>query len=56
MLSPRTGRPKSDKTMSKSIKIRFDDETYNQIEKYCEEHNISRTELIRQVVKSFLAK
>lgn len=55
-LSPRTGRPKSENTMSKSIKIRFDDETYNKMTAYCESQSISRTEFIRQLVKSFLAK
>ena len=55
-LSPRTGRPKSENAMSKSIKIRFDDETYNKMTVYCECHSISRTEFIRQLVKTFLAK
>ncbi len=55
-LSPRTGRPKSENAMSKSIKIRFDDETYNKMTVYCESHSISRTEFIRQLVKTFLAK
>lgn len=55
-MSPRTGRPKSEKTMSKSIKIRFDDDLYNQIIDYCDKNSITYSDLIRDIVKSFFSK
>lgn len=50
MMSPRTGRPKSDSPKNKSIKIRFDDGSYDKLLEYCEKHGISRTEAIRKAV------
>ncbi|MDE6469915.1 MAG: hypothetical protein K2L19_02715 [Eubacterium sp.] len=54
-MSPRTGSPKIDNPMNKSIKIRFDDDLFNQIDNYCKNNSITYAQLIREAVKVFLA-
>ena len=49
-MSPRTGRPKSENPKSIDVKVRFDEENHKRLLKYCESHNITRTEAIRQAV------
>ncbi|OMG49354.1 CopG family transcriptional regulator [Paenibacillus macerans] len=55
-MSPRTGRPKVDNPKSVSIKVRFDEEMNEALIAYCAEHNISRTEAIRQGLKLLLSR
>ena len=54
-LSPRTGRPKADNPKSYSIKIRFDEKTNDALIAYCEKHDITRTEAMRQGLKLLLS-
>ncbi len=49
-MSPRTGRPKSKNPKSIDVKVRFDEENHKRLLQYCESHNITRTEAIRQAV------
>ncbi len=49
-MSPRTGRPKSENPKSIDVKVRFDEENHKRLLQYCESHNITRTEAIRQAV------
>ena len=53
-MSPRTGRPKSENPKNIDVKVRFDQETHEKLLTYCEEHNISRTEALRQGVHLLL--
>lgn len=54
-MSPRTGRPKIDNPMNKSIKVRFDDDLFNQMEDYCKSNSITYASLIRTAVKAYLS-
>jgi len=49
-MSPRTGRP-TDSPKRMQIAIRFDTETLQILDEYCEKENISRAEGVRQAVK-----
>lgn len=53
-MSPRTGRPKSDNPKDINVKVRFDKNEHEELLKYCEEHNITRTEAIRQGIRLLL--
>lgn len=53
-MSPRTGRPKALNPKDIDVKVRFDKELHEKLMKYCEEHNISRTEAIRQGIHLLL--
>lgn len=53
-MSPRTGRPKSDNPKDINVKVRFDKNEHEELLKYCEKHNISRTEAIRQGIRLLL--
>lgn len=55
-MSPRTGRPKIDNPKDVDVKVRFDKELHNRLLKYCEEHNITRTEAIRKGVHLLLSE
>lgn len=55
IMSPRTGRPRSVNPKDVDVKVRFDKELHAKLLKYCEEHNITRTEAIRQGVHLLLA-
>lgn len=55
-MSPKMGRPKSDNPMTKSIKIRFDDDLYEQMLDYCTENSATYAELVRKAVKAFLSE
>ncbi len=54
MMSPRTGRPKSENPKSIDIKVRIDDEMNKKLIEYAAKHNISRTEVIRTGIKMVL--
>lgn len=47
-MSPRTGRPKSDRPKSNDIKVRLDDETHQRLLDYCEAEGITKAEAIRR--------
>lgn len=55
-MSPRTGRPKADNPKSNDIKVRLDDETKRKLDEYCEAHNITRAEAIRQGIHLLLSQ
>lgn len=47
-MSPRTGRPKSEKPKNNDVKVRLDDETHIKLLNYCEKHHITKAEAIRK--------
>lgn len=53
-MSPRTGRPKVDKPKTIEVKARIDEETNNKLIKYCEIHNVSRTEVVRKGIEKVI--
>lgn len=55
-MSPRTGRPKVDNPKSNDVKVRLDDNTISELDKYCLEHNITRAEAIRRGIHLLLDK
>lgn len=54
-MSPRTGRPKAEKPKDIRYSIRLDAETEHRLIEYCEEHNITKGEAIRQGIHLLLA-
>ncbi len=54
-MSPRTGRPKVDNPKFIKYSIRMDAETEQKLIQYCENHNISKGEAIRQGIHLLLA-
>lgn len=48
ILSPRTGRPKAENPKANDVKVRLDDATKAKLDRYCEEHGITRAEAIRR--------
>ncbi len=54
MLSPRTGRPKSDNPKSVDIKVRIEPDLNLKLLNYCKEHNITRASAIRQGIEKIL--
>lgn len=55
-MSPRTGRPKADKPKDIRYSVRLDTETEEKLQKYCNEHNITKGEAIRQGIHLLLAE
>lgn len=55
-MSPRTGRPKVDKPKTVEVKARIDEETNTRLVKYCEEHHVSRTDVVRLGIEKVLKK
>lgn len=53
-MSPRTGRPKSDNPLNVDVKVRLDAATSKQLDEYCEQHAITRTEAIRKGIHLLL--
>lgn len=51
LLSPRTGRPKTENPKSNPIHVRLDDESKIILERYCEQEKIAKTEGIRRGIK-----
>ena len=54
-MNPRTGRPKLDNPKKINYSVRLDAETEKKLQEYCERHNISKGEAIRQGVHLLLA-
>lgn len=55
-MSPRTGRPKVEKPKTIEVKARIDEETNTRLVKYCEENQVSRTEVVRMGIEKVLKK
>lgn len=55
-LSPRTGRPKAENPKKYNIKARFDEDSYNALNAYCDKHQITITEAIRLGIKKLLSE
>lgn len=55
-MSPRTGRPKVDNPKRNDIKVRLDDNTTRELDKYCSENGITRAEAIRKGINLLLKK
>lgn len=53
-MSPQIGRPKVENPKNIDVKVRFDENSYKKLLKYCEEHKLTKTEAIRQGVKLLL--
>lgn len=53
-LSPRTGRPKAEKPKTVEVKARIDEETNIRLEKYCEKHGVTRTDVVREGIETVL--
>lgn len=47
-MSPRIGRPKVENPKSNDVKVRLDDKTNIELNKYCLEHEVTRAEAIRR--------
>lgn len=53
-MSPRTGRPKVDKPKTIEVKARIDEETNGKLIKFCEENQLSRTDVVRMGIEKVL--
>lgn len=47
-MSPRTGRPKSEKPLTVEVKARIDIETNEKLLNYCDKNNVTRTDVVRK--------
>lgn len=52
----KTGRPKSTNPLNIEVKVRFDEKTHKKLINYCEKHQTTRTEVIRQGVNLVIEK
>lgn len=55
-MSPRTGRPRAEKPKDIRYSVRLDEETERKLQAYCETHNITKGEAIRQGIHLLLEK
>lgn len=55
-MSPKTGRPKSDKPKSNRVTVRLDDETFNKLQSYCDKKSIDKAEAIRRGISKLVDK
>lgn len=55
-MSPKMGRPKTDNPKKHEVMVRFDDDTFEKLNSYCERYGIARTVAIRNGVKMLLEK
>lgn len=55
-MSPRTGRPIIGAKKDIDVKVRFDKELHDALVQYCEQNNITRTQVIRESVSCFLQR
>ena len=55
-MSPRTGRPKAENPKVNDVKVRLDDATNEKLEQYCQEHQITKAEAIRQGIHLLLSE
>lgn len=54
MSSKKMGRPKAENPKDNDVKVRLDNETHSKLLKYCEQHNITKAEAIRQGIHLLL--
>lgn len=50
------GRPVIGERKSNDLKVRLDDTTHSLLLKYCEEHNTTKAEAVRQAIHLMLKK
>lgn len=55
-MSPRTGRPKSEKPKTIEVKARIDEETNKRLVDYCDKNRTSRTEVVRKGIDLVLGE
>jgi predicted transcriptional regulator len=55
-MSPRTGRPKAENPKRNDVKVRLDDETAKKLDEYCQIHDMTRAEAIRQGIHLLLVE
>ncbi len=53
---PRRGRPKAENPKCNDLKVRFDDNTLIQIDEYCKEHGVTRSDAIRRGIDMLLGQ
>lgn len=55
-MSPRTGRPKSEKPLTIEVKARIDIETNKKLIEFCKQSGMTRTDVVREGIKRVLNK
>lgn len=55
-MTPRTGRPKTSNPKMYEIKARVDEQTNNEINDYCKQNRITRTQAVRKGIELVLGK
>ena len=50
-MSPRTGRPKTEKPLTVEVKARIDVETNQKLIDYCNANNVTRTDVVREGIQ-----
>ena len=55
-MSPRTGRPKSDKPLTIEVKARIDIETNKKLEEFCKQSGMTRTDVVRKGIEKVINK
>lgn len=55
-MSPRTGRPPLEHPKDITVKGRIDAETNAKLKAYCDKHNVTITDVIRQGIEMVLEK
>lgn len=55
-MTPRTGRPKTSNPKMYEIKARIDEQTNNEINDYCKQNKITRTQAVRKGIELVLGK
>ena len=56
MSSKQMGRPKTENPKDNDVKVRLDSKTHKKLLEYCEQHNITKAEAIRQGIHLLLQK
>jgi cytochrome c553 len=54
MMSPRTGRPKTENPINRQITVRLTEQTMRRLKAYCEEKQITKGEAVRKGVEKLL--
>lgn len=55
-MSPRIGRPKATNPKTFEVKARIDEKTNKKLTEYCEKHNVTRTDVVREGIKLVINK
>lgn len=53
-MPPRTGRPKALSPKTVEVKARIDEKTNERLNRYCERHNVTRTDVVRKGIEDVL--